>query len=298
MRERIRWLRDATAQYSSVDLALGLTLVGLLLRPVGDWTIRPFLLTFAVLGLVFPAIRRAPAFWWGLFLLAACRVVLDWPLPDNHAYLLFWWCLACALCLPIRDEGRALTTSARWLIGFTFLFAVVWKAALSPDFLDQRFFRVTFLLDPRFHGLTELGGGLSTETIDLLHARLHAHVDGPQAAVASTPALPPRFDGLVGVATLATLALETIVALSFLWAGERGLARVRDVALLLFCGTTYAVATVEGFAWLLLAMGLAQCDAARARMRLAYLAVFILVLFYRELPWADLLRPALARVGS
>jgi len=36
-------------------------------------------------------------------------------------------------------------------------------------------------------------------------------------------------------------------------------------------------------------MGMAQCDASPggARMRLAYLATYVLVLLYREIPWLE-----------
>jgi len=63
---------------------------------------------------------------------------------------------------------------------------------------------------------------------------------------------------------------------------------------MLFCATTYSVATVEGFAWLLLAMSVAQCEPERRRTRALYVVTFALVLFYREVPWvsqlADLLQ--------
>ena len=59
--------------------------------------------------------------------------------------------------------------------------------------------------------------------------------------------------------------------------------------LLAFCATTYAVATIEGFGWLLIAMGVAQCEPARRSMPALYLAAYVLILFYREVPWASLL---------
>ncbi len=80
-----------------------------------------------------------------------------------------------------------------------------------------------------------------------------------------------------------TAALETALAVAFLWPVGRGPSPARHALLLLFCVTTYAVATVEGFGWLLLAMGAAQCEAPR--LRAAYLAAFLLVLVYSEVPW-------------
>jgi len=41
--------------------------------------------------------------------------------------------------------------------------------------------------------------------------------------------------------------------------------------LLIFAWTTYAFATVSGFAWALMVLGLAQCDLTRRKTRLAYL---------------------------
>ena len=68
--------------------------------------------------------------------------------------------------------------------------------------------------------------------------------------------------------------MEAAVALTFLWPLGRGPSRLRDATLLVFCALTYAVATVEGFAWLLLAMGLAQTTGDGWRR--AYVGVFFL----------------------
>jgi hypothetical protein len=65
----------------------------------------------------------------------------------------------------------------------------------------------------------------------------------------------------------------------------RGLSRLRDAILLCFCLTTYAIATVEGFGWLLLSMGVAQCEPRRNWTKLCYLTTFGVILVYREIPW-------------
>jgi amino acid permease len=97
------------------------------------------------------------------------------------------------------------------------------------------------------------------------------------------PALPLRFEWLASFATLWTLAIEVLIAISFLQPDRRRLTALRDPALLMFCATTYALLpTIAAFGWLLLAMGVAQCEAERHRMRLAYLGVFALLLVYRE----------------
>ena len=59
--------------------------------------------------------------------------------------------------------------------------------------------------------------------------------------------------------------------------------------LLVFCVTTYALAPVAGFGWLLAVMGLAQCHPNQRMLRGAYVAVFVLILLYSEIPWAGVL---------
>ena len=79
------------------------------------------------------------------------------------------------------------------------------------------------------------------------------------------------------------------MALSFLWPLERGISKFRDIFLIIFCVTTYAVATVQGFGWLLIAMGVAQTEPGRWKTRIAYVVIYALIIFYAEVPWIDLL---------
>jgi hypothetical protein len=96
------------------------------------------------------------------------------------------------------------------------------------------------------------------------------------------------------VSTWGVLAAEAAVAVAMLvpLAGRAALAK--HALLLAFCGVTYAVAPVAGFGWLLLVMGLAQADGPRPWLRRSYIAAFLLVLFYAEVPWLTLLRRVLS----
>jgi len=73
------------------------------------------------------------------------------------------------------------------------------------------------------------------------------------------------------------------------------LVRLRHAALLLFCEITYLFAPVAGFGWLLLAMGVAQLEPRQLALRRAYIAAFVVVIFYGEIPWAELTLGALGR---
>ena len=138
-----------------IDIALRLTLIVLLLRPMGPWFVGAFVLLLALLGLVGVGLR-APATWLALAALIATRLVVDWPLPDNHVYLLAYWCLGVGIALRLTEPSRALAQTGRQLLGLAFVFAVLWKAVLSPDYRDGRFFAVTLLTDDRFADSVQL----------------------------------------------------------------------------------------------------------------------------------------------
>ena len=71
---------------------------------------------------------------------------------------------------------------------------------------------------------------------------------------------PPRLRAFAAVATWGGLALEALVALLCLIPAGRAHRSSPDTRRCsLFCATTYALAPVAGFGWLLATMGLAQC---------------------------------------
>jgi hypothetical protein len=140
-------------------LVFQLTLLDLLLQPVGPWWLRWAILLLAAGGLIRWRALMHPALWIGLALLKGARVIADWPLSDNHAYLLYYWCLACGLALYSDDPRAALARNGRWLIGLVFLWASFWKLAGSGEYASGLFFRVTLLTGPRLEGFARIVGG-------------------------------------------------------------------------------------------------------------------------------------------
>ena len=267
-----------------LTLPLRLTLIHLLLRPMGPWPVRAAMLGLAASGLVSTRVLTAPLTWLALALLTAARLVVEWPLPDNHIYLLAYWCLAAAIALVLPEPGTALARSSRALIGLAFACAVLWKAGLSEDYRDGRFFRVTLLTDERFADTARLIGGLSPFQLD----ENRRFLTPLPAELLEPPRLvePPRLRAFASAATWGGLALEAVVATVFLLPLAGGRERLRHVALLAFCAVTYAVAPVAGFGWLLLVMGLMTADRQERWLVRAYVAAFLLVLVYSEVPWA------------
>ena len=284
-----RLLRPAADDGGVPDSVLTLTAVILLLRPLDVWWVAPFVLAAACLSLILPAVRRAPLTWIAVAALVAARIVYVWPLSDNHIYLLGYWCLAIGLALTAPTPAATLSSSSRWLLGAAFALAVLWKAVLSPDYVDGRFFRVTLLTDERFADAALVFGGLSREQMATNRAFLEPLPEG--AALLEPPRFvePPRLRVFAAVATWGGLVLEALIAvLNLIPLGER-LQVARHVSLLAFCVTTYALAPVAGFGWLLATMGLAQCRTDQRTLRGAYVAVFVLILLYSEIPWAGVL---------
>jgi hypothetical protein len=271
------------------DAVLKLTAIILLLRPLDLWSVAPFVLATACLSLILRPVRRAPLTWLLLAVLIAVRICVVWPLSDNHIYLLAYWCLAVGLALSARRPAATLSTSSRWLLGAAFGMAVLWKGVLSPDYLDGRFFRVMLLTDQRFADASVLLGGLTPDQLSENRAFLEPLPEG--AALLTPPPFvePPRLRALAAAATWGGLVLEALVALLNVIPAGRRVQAARHASLLAFCGTTYALAPVAGFGWLLATMGLAQCQPQQRLLRGAYVAVFVLILLYAEIPWAGVL---------
>jgi len=284
-----RGVVGALVSMHPADLAGRLLLLALLLHPVGDGRVRPALLALCALGLLAPPALRSGWLWLGLGCLAAARVLLDWPMSDNHGYLLAYWCLAFAVSARSRDRGATLARNARLLLGLTFAFATLWKVGLSADFLDGRFFRVSLVVDGRLDAFGRLAGGLDEAQFEEIRGFLRQHVDGRLPPPVEVPTLPERYVRVARAATFGTAALEAALALAFLWPVRSGRAHLRHALLLLFCAITYAVAPVEGFGWLLVSMGVAQCGPEQSGTRLGYLIAFLAILLFAELPWESFL---------
>jgi hypothetical protein len=279
-------------------LPLRLTLLVLVLRPPGEGPIRAATWLAAGVALVFPSLLTSARLWLLLTLLVAARIAADWPLADNHIYLLGYWCLGVCLALWYGPLGPSmLRSTSRWLVGCAFACAVIWKILLAPDYIDGRFFRVTLSTDDRFAplaaaaGLTQAQLAANREALEPIPAGLEV-LNGPVFVE------PVALRRLAGALTWGGLALELIVAAMFLTPLAPRRQFLRHAALLGFCAVTYAIAPVAGFGWLLVVMGLSQTRDDEALLRSAYVSAFVLILVYAETPAVPAFLAALERAGS
>jgi hypothetical protein len=267
----------------TLDVALKLTAILLLLRPPAIWWLAAASTLVAGLALLSARVRRSPWTWGVATVIVSARVIAAWPLADNHIYLLGYWCLAITLALGSGTPANVLRPAGRWLLGAAFAFAVLWKALLSPDYVDGRFFRVTLLTDDRFADVLMAVGGLTPEHVRLARNALAPLPDGAERVEDEQLAEPPAVRTLAIVATWAGLTLEAAIAVLCLLPA-RYLSRARHHAILAFLATTYAFAPVAGFGWLIAAMGAAQCREHEKRYLAAYVAAFFVVMVFGELP--------------
>ena len=68
----------------------------------------------------------------------------------------------------------------------------MWKAVLSPDYVDGRFFRVTLLTDERFADAALVFGGLSRDQMDENREFLEPLPEGAELLTPPSFVEPPR----------------------------------------------------------------------------------------------------------
>jgi hypothetical protein len=269
-----------------------LVMLHLLIGTSDTWHVQtPLVILFAV-GLVFRDWLRTPAYWYAVATVLGTAVYLHWSSADNHQYLFVYACLAlCTAFSLARDEqADALAQSCRWLVGLCMFMATVWKLA-SPHYLDGSFFHYTLLADERFAHFAHWTCGIPLEALaenrDLRTALVEGHLHGLDLArvhLAGSPAVA----SLATLLTWWTLAIEATLATLFLWPDRPRIARWRNALLILFAITTYSIAPVRGFGWMLMLLGWGQCGQRDNAFRWTYL-IALLAIQACTLPWPAVL---------
>ncbi len=277
---------DTISEMDSAELAIRLTLLYLLLKPVEVWFLHSPMLVLVAAALLSPGLGRSPLVWLLLTLLHAGQVLWTWDWIDNHQYLIVYWCLAICLSLRTDDSTRVLAINGRLLIAAPFAFALVWKLFLTSEFAGGQLFRELMLTDPRFQRMTEIFG--MSEALRFDNDMVLRQLTNGRIAE-GTLVEPAGHVLLARWMTWWTVVSETAIIIAMLLPRTKLADAARDITLLLFCWTAYTFGSVTGFGWLLLTMGVAQCPGERRRTRFVYLATFVLVLIYARTPWSDLL---------
>jgi hypothetical protein len=264
-----------------------MTLVLLMLYAGKVWYLRHPMTMLCTAAILHRPLRRSQTFWFLITLILAAANYYNWYLIDNHKYLITYWCLALYCSLLTASPDQAIQRSGRLLIGLCFLFAAVWKA-ISFDYLDGTFFHYSLLTDDRFSTVTTFFGGLAGEVFLKNHQAFKALLayDSTLQTIQLQDTL--QVLGVAKFLTWWTIIIEGLIAVAFLWPRDRLISRWRDWLLLIFLLSTYAVAPVIGFGWVLIAMGAAQCTSRFKNTRLLYMLAFFALQVYL-MPWDTIL---------
>ncbi|PWU12628.1 MAG: hypothetical protein C5B49_16005 [Bdellovibrio sp.] len=287
----IKWLREQVS-VNSTSLVYLLSLVVIRDHFVKPWYTKISVEIFFLIGILFPPARLHRDFWFLFLAVAVCSLVFNYEVLDNHKFFMAIWIFTLWLA-SMQEEGERtrdlISTSARYLIGLVMFFSVLWKF-LSHDFLNGQFFEGSLLIDERFRVFASLISGISVEGLNANTAgleRLHEYGNG----ITTWPLNSNLSIRLAAKAlTWWTLGIEGAIAVLFLLPFRSSKMEVwRNGVLLFFCLTTYSIATVKGFAWILLTMGFAQCSMQAIKTRWAYIAVIFLLVIY-QVPYGDVVR--------
>lgn len=274
-----RWL-----QLDPLVVLPPLTLLHLLVHAPQAWYLNLILLPLFAAGLIFRRWLLTPAFWYVTATLLGTTIYLNWESSDNHKYMFVYWCLVLcsALSMPRPEQSDTLRRSSQLLIALCMLLATAWKA-LTPQYMDDRFFTYELLADERFAHFTAWTTGVPLETLALNRELRDLQMSYPPAG-AALPIV--QLSGGEQVAALAcfltwwTVLIEGLLGGLFLLPSNRWTNFGRNLLLILFAVTTYSVAPVRGFGWMLMLLGLAQCTREERTFRWGYLAAMLLIQAY------------------
>jgi hypothetical protein len=256
-RNRLYQLYDEVDDMDVLDLVPRLTLVLLILYSGKYWYLRVPMTVICTCGILFRSIYQSASFWFLLTMVMAWGNFSNWYAIDNHKYLMTYWGLALYCSLLSPDPRKAIILNGRLLIGLCFAFSTLWKV-LSDDFLNGSFFHYTFLLDSRFGDVAEILGGMTDDALFQNELRMMEFLRYDSTLQFVKLLDSPRIPLLAKVVTWWIFSIELLLAIAFLGPTDRFISKWRDGTLLFFALSTYSVAHVVGFGWLLMVMGVAQ----------------------------------------
>lgn len=264
------WVERLTNQ-DRFELITTMTLLFFLIRPGTEWYVRFTCISLAAIAFLYPPLKRSPAYWftWFGFTLLV-RNYINW--ADNHEFLYSYWCLTLGCSLLSTDKASTLKLNAQWFVGLVFSFATLWKG-ITPEYLNASVFHFLLTLDDRFFEISYFLGNYSVEA--LIHNREAVRQMETFVEVIQLERTP----NIVAAQCLTwwTLFIEGTIAILFLIPNRYGLEKWRHLILLFFIITTYAPTNVIGFAWILIIMGVAQCDERFRKIQVGYLTLFIVI---------------------
>src|SRR5262245_59867432 len=289
-----QFIRETWGSARPLELVLLLTLLLLVTRTPEYWYSQAVIVILSVCGIAFRPVREAATFWLIVSGFLGAELFFHRYAADNHKYLEVYWCVAlfCACSLPEGEREQVVAFNARMLIGLCLAFAVFWKAVSATYFEGASFFRFTLLTDPRFESMAQFLTSIphavlvaNRENENLIKTAWSAGQDLTRVPLQGNSEVYP----LALLLTWWTFLFEALLAVVFLWPNRPRIERVRNALLLTFGMTTYLVATVREFGWVLMILGLAQCAPGSKWARVLFF-VTVLVIQVFTLPFGQIIQ--------
>ena len=215
--------------------------------------------------------------WAALACISIGSTYTHWFGQDNHKFLITYWAIACCLAVWSRDTARVLALNGRLLIALAFTFAVFWKF-FGGELMSGKFFELTFLIDGRFETVARLGG-VSREALTHNHDLMRLLRAFPSSEASGMLESTARLPQIAVAMAWVTVLIEGAVAAAFWLRFRIANLDIHNWLLMLFCITTYSLAPVLGFGFVLVTMGFAQCGLEQRDARQGYLWTFVIVQF-------------------
>jgi len=269
-----------------LDLIAIMTILLFLSYAHTSWYVRIPISIIAGVAFIYSPLRTRAAFWLIITSILIFGSYQRWYAIDNHKYLMTYWSLAIFCSLLTDDPEKSLAFNGRLLIGLSFLFAVFWKVT-SLEFMDSTFFQYALLVDDRFSGVATLLGNLSDNFIDINNNARLTLMNYANSLKSVQLETTPRIRDLAIALTWWTILIETLIFIAFLLPVGKFISKWRDYFLIVFIVSTYLIAPVIGFGWLLVVMGIAQSSDRSGRVQLLYILSFLVLQIYR-FPWGIL----------
>jgi hypothetical protein len=179
--------------------------------------------------------------------------------------------------------------NARLLLALVMALAAAWKV-LTPSYMDGSYFQFALSVDARFNDFSQIVAGMSEADLESNLQQAVTLLTGYRTGEETT-AVPltvsPRLRYVATFLTWWTIIMEGAMAVLFFLPFSSTISVIRNATLLVFAVTTYAVAPVVGFGWLLMILGITQANRPQdGAWRVGYLAAFVLIRAY-DFPFAE-----------
>jgi len=232
------------------------------------WYLRLFTGVLFSLVVIFRNLIYRDEFWFLAVALYGFYVISDWHEVGGNEWLLLYFFVAIFLSNFAYNQREVLRNSARLLIGFVFLLAIVWKV-VPGEFARGDVVIFDMIATERLSSFAIALTSLSKEIVreNNLLVRSLPSLEAIQLQSA------PGIRTLANLVVIATFVIEGAIAVSFLLLRGKLASWARDLSLSVFLVFAYLVLPVASFGTLFSVLGYVQTD--KDSFRGLYLLTFI-----------------------